>query len=106
MEHLGDAQGTLVVDEAGFLKTGARSDGMQRQPNVIGGANMAPPQKNRWPDQLRRVHNRLEVQRWNTAGRRAGTPADGPLAGDPGEPDGWVNSSPNAQTDIFAAHLY
>jgi SRSO17 transposase len=31
VEHLGDAQGILVVDETGFLKKGAKSAGVQRQ---------------------------------------------------------------------------
>ena len=31
VEHLGDAAGVLVVDEAGFLKKGAKSVGVQRQ---------------------------------------------------------------------------
>ena len=31
MEHLGDADGVLVVDETGFLKRGNKSVGVQRQ---------------------------------------------------------------------------
>ena len=31
MEHLGDADGVLVVDETGFLKKGNKSVGVQRQ---------------------------------------------------------------------------
>src|SRR5262245_49401302 len=31
VEHLGDPQGILVVDETGFLKKGAKSAGVQRQ---------------------------------------------------------------------------
>ena len=31
VEHLGDAQGVLVIDETGFLKKGAKSGGVKRQ---------------------------------------------------------------------------
>ena len=31
VEHLGDAEGVLMVDETGFLKKGAQSAGVQRQ---------------------------------------------------------------------------
>jgi SRSO17 transposase len=31
VEHLGDSESVLVVDETGFLKKGTRSVGMQRQ---------------------------------------------------------------------------
>ena len=31
MEHLGDADGVLIIDETGFLKKGAQSAGVQRQ---------------------------------------------------------------------------
>ena len=31
VEHLGDANGVLVVDETGFLKKGNKSAGVQRQ---------------------------------------------------------------------------
>ena len=31
MEHLGDAEGVVVVDETGFLKKGEKSAGVQRQ---------------------------------------------------------------------------
>ena len=31
VEHLGDADGVLVVDETGFLKKGDKSAGVQRQ---------------------------------------------------------------------------
>ena len=31
VEHLGDPDGVLIVDETGFLKKGAKSAGVQRQ---------------------------------------------------------------------------
>lgn len=37
VEHLGDRDGVLVVDETGFLKKGTRSAGVQRQYSGIAG---------------------------------------------------------------------
>jgi SRSO17 transposase len=37
LEHLGDPDGVLVVDETGFLKKGTKSAGVQRQYSGTGG---------------------------------------------------------------------
>ena len=49
VEHLGDPDAVLVVDETGFLKKGTTSAGVQRQYSGTAGGRELPDRASSWP---------------------------------------------------------